>query len=47
MNWPEFQLARLLLSEEKVGARLRAHDRGELSEDERSKDILRREGLVS
>lgn len=45
MNWNEFVLARLLLAEERVGRRLRAHDRGELAEDARGSAILRARGM--
>lgn len=46
MNWAEFQRARLLLAEERVGSRVRAHDRGELDQDAASKDLLRSRGMV-
>ena len=45
MNWSEFSDARLLLSEERVGRPLRAHDRHELDADERAKAILRARGM--
>jgi hypothetical protein len=47
MNWAEFQRARLLMAEERVGAPLRDRDRGELAQDEATKAILRERGLVS
>lgn len=47
MNWVEFQLARQLLAEEKVGKRVRASQREELDEDERSNALLRAHGMVS
>jgi len=46
MNWAEFQKARLLLSEERVGSRLRQQDRGELAQDEQTRAILRERGMV-
>lgn len=47
MNWVEFQHARQLLAEERLGARVREHQRGELDEDSRSDAILRARGMVS
>lgn len=46
MNWREFGLARLLLSEERVGSRMRSQDRADLAKDEQSRDILRSRGMV-
>lgn len=46
MTWREFKLARLLLSEEKVGARIRSQQRGELDEDARGDALLRARGMV-
>lgn len=47
MTWVEFQHARQLLSEERVGKRVREHQRGELDDDDRSDAILRAHGMVS
>lgn len=46
MNWSEFQKARLIMAEERVGSRIREHDRAELDSDQRSQDILRSRGMV-
>lgn len=46
MTWTEFCLARLLLAEERLGKRMRAYDRAELSREAQGQDILRQRGLV-
>jgi hypothetical protein len=45
MSYPEFRLARLLLSEERIGAPLRRQDQAELGADAQTKAILRARGL--
>lgn len=47
MTAREYGLARLLLTEERVGSRVRAEQRGELSEEQRSQELLRQRGMVS
>lgn len=46
MTWREFMLARLLLSEERLGARLREVQRADRAADEQTKAILRERGMV-
>lgn len=46
MSWVEFRAARQHLAEERVGKRIRDHDRSELDTDEQSKDLLRARGMI-
>jgi hypothetical protein len=46
MNWDEYNLARLLMSEERVGREMRQHDREMLAQEEEGKAALRARGLV-
>jgi hypothetical protein len=46
MTWSEFQKARLIMAEERVGSRIREQDRVALDEDRRSQELLRSRGMV-
>lgn len=51
MNWQEFQKARLLMAEERVGARVRAEQTAEQDAEDRvhasSKELLTQRGMVA
>lgn len=47
MNWSEFQKARLLMAEERVGTRVRNEQTAEVDSFEATKTLLRDRGQVA
>lgn len=47
MSWDEFQKARLVMAEERLGTRVRAGQSAEIDSFEQSKALLRSRGQVA